>query len=307
MLNPALLVERIIYPIFLERIPMRTIFALCSVLAFSGCAIIIAPDANDARFESAWSSNAIKGNGEIATDKRQVAALAGLNVSGPMQVEVRVGLAPSLEITGDSNLLNFVKTQANGDTQKIWIDERFNSNNPIRVVYTVPALTEITSNGSGRLLVSGLTGGDLSVKNYGSRSVNLDGRVGRIEMMNTGSGSINALGLMSSDAKLSLQGSGSMNLGAVNGNELNISVHGSGSVNASGNVRNLVANTHGSGSAELSAVKSLSADLHSFGSGSIHAAVSQNVSASSNGSGSVTVYGNPAQRNVNGRRVNFIN
>ncbi|MBC3873169.1 head GIN domain-containing protein [Undibacterium flavidum] len=286
---------------------MRTIFALCSILAFSGCAIIIAPDGNDARFETAWSSNAIKGNGDVTSDKRQVNGLAALSVSGPMQVEVRVGAAPGLEIIGDSNLLNLVQTQVSGDTQKIWIDEKFNSNNPIRVVYTVPAVTEITSNGSGRLMVNGLNGGNLSVRNYGSRSVNLDGNVSRIDIVNTGSGSINALGLMSKDAKVNLQGSGSLNLGAVNGNELAITVNGSGSVHASGNVRNLVAQTHGSGSADLSAVKSLSADLNSYGSGSVTAAVSQNVNAQSNGSGSVNVYGNPAQRNVNGRRVNFIN
>lgn len=286
---------------------MRTIFALCSILAFSGCAIIIAPDGNDARFESAWSSNAIKGNGDLQLDKRQVNGVSALNVSGPMQIEVRVGSTAGLEISGDSNLLNLVQTQVNGDTQKIWIDEKFNSNNPIRVVYTVPALTEVTSNGSGRLMISGLSGGNLAVKNYGSRSINLDGRVTRLEITNSGSGSINALGLMSTDAKVNVQGSGSLSLGVVNGNELSVSVNGSGSVNASGNVRNLVANTHGSGSAQLSSVKSLSADLNSFGSGSVYAAVSQNVNAQSNGSGSVTVYGNPAQRNVNGRRVNFIN
>lgn len=286
---------------------MRTIFALCSILAFSGCAIIIAPDGNDARFESAWSSNAIKGNGEVTTDKRQVTGVSGLTVSGPMQVEVRVGTAASLEITGDSNLLNLVQTQVNGETQKIWIDDKFNSSNPIRVVYTVPAMTELTSNGSGRLMVNGLNGGNLTVRNYGSRSINLDGRVSRIDIVNTGSGSINALGLVSNDAKVSLQGSGSLNLGAVNGNELAVSTNGSGSVHASGNVRNLIAQTHGSGSLELSAVKSLSADLNSYGSGSVSAAVSQNVSAQTNGSGSITIYGNPAQRNVNGRRVNFMN
>ena len=105
---------------------MRTIFALCSILAFSGCAIIIAPDGNDARFESSWSSNAIKGNGDLQLDKRQVNGVSALNVSGPMQVEVRVGSAAGLEISGDSNLLNLVQTQVNGDTQKIWIDEKFN-------------------------------------------------------------------------------------------------------------------------------------------------------------------------------------
>lgn len=286
---------------------MRTIFALCSILAFSGCAIIIAPDGNDARFESAWSSNAVKGNGEVITDKRPVSGLTSLNISGPIQVEVRVGGTASLEIIGDSNLVGLVQAQVAGDSQKIWMDDRFSSANPIRVVYTVPVLQDINSNGSGRLMVNGLNGGSFNLKNNGSRTVVLEGRVTQLDISSGGSGRINATNLQSQDTKVRVQGSGSLNLGQVGGNELNVSVHGSGSVNASGNVRNLVAQTHGSGSAELSAVKSLTADLSAYGSGDVTAAVSQNVIAQSTGSGHVTIYGNPAQRNVNGKRVNFVN
>nr|WP_315485802.1 DUF2807 domain-containing protein [uncultured Undibacterium sp.] len=286
---------------------MRTIFALCSILAFSGCAIIIAPDGNDARFESAWSSNAVKGNGEVTTDKRVVTGLSSLNVSGPLQVEVRVGGTASLEIIGDSNIVGLVQAQVAGDSQKIWIDDKFYSSNPIRVVYTVPVLHDINSNGSGRLMVNGLNGGNFNLKNNGSRSVVLEGRVTQLDISSVGSGRINATNLQSQDTKVRVQGSGSINLGQISGNELNVTVHGSGSVNASGNVRSLVAQTHGSGSAELSAVKSLTADLGVYGSGDVSAAVSQNVIAQSSGSGHVTIYGNPAQRNVNGKRVNFIN
>ncbi|MBI1835063.1 MAG: DUF2807 domain-containing protein [Burkholderiales bacterium] len=286
---------------------MRKIIALCSVLAVSGCAVIIAPDGNDARFETMWSSNAVKGNGEVITDKRQVAGAPMLNIAGPLQVEVRVGASPSLEVIGDSNLVGLVQMQSTGDTQKIWLDDKFYSNNPIRVVYTVPNLKEVTASGSGRLVINGLNGGDFVVKNLGSRTVILDGKVASLDINSTGSGRINALGLSSSDARVRVHGSGSLNLGAVNGNELNVAVHGSGSVNASGHVRKLVAQTHGSGSVELSAVKSQSADLSSHGSGDVFAAVTQSVIAQSNGSGNITIYGNPAQRSVNGKRVSFIN
>lgn len=286
---------------------MRTIFALCSILAFSGCAIIIAPDGNDARFESAWSSNAVKGNGEVTSDKRPVTGLTSLNISGPLQVEVRVGGTASLEIIGDSNLVGLVQAQVTGNSQKIWMDDKFSSTNPIRVVYTVPVLEDVNSNGSGRLMINGLNGGNFNLRNNGSRTVVLEGRVTQLDISSMGSGKINAVNLQSQDTKVRVQGSGSLNLGQVNGNELNVTVHGSGSVNASGNVRNLVAQTHGSGSAELSAVKSLTADLSTYGSGDVSAAVSQNVIAQTTGSGHVTIYGNPAQRNVNGKRVNFIN
>jgi hypothetical protein len=317
------IIEQYIKLTTLERNLMRTIFALCSILAFSGCAIIIAPDGNDARFESAWSSNAIKGNGDISSDKRQVKGLPSLDIGGPIQVEVRIGTVASLEIIGDSNLLTYVRTEtatsgfnskllpkgdgANDDVQKIWIDEKFSSSNPIRVVYTVPMLQNINATGSGRLTVNGLNGNAINFKNNGSRNVVLEGKVTQLDISSTGSGRINATGLTSMDAKARVQGSGSLNLGPVNGNELNVTLHGSGSINATGTVRNLVAQTHGSGSADLTSVRSQTADLASYGSGDVSAAVAQSIVAQASGSGHVTVYGNPAQRNVTGKRVSFIN
>ena len=44
------------------------------MLTLSGCAIVSRPMAM-MRFESAWSSNAIKGNNEIASEKRAVTGL----------------------------------------------------------------------------------------------------------------------------------------------------------------------------------------------------------------------------------------
>lgn len=288
---------------------MRTIFALCSILAFSGCAIIIAPDGHDARFESAWGGSGVKGNGDLRTERRPVSGSSALSISGPLQVEVRVGAAAGLEIIGDSNLLSLVRTESssNSDGQKIWIDEKFQSENPIRVIYTVPNLQNINASGSGRLMVNGLNGTFINVKNTGSRSIVLEGQVAQLDISSVGSGRINATALTSKDANVQVQGSGSLNLGMVSGNELKVSIHGSGSVNASGTVRNLVAQTHGSGSADLGAVHSQSADLTSYGSGDVTAAVSQSVVAQSTGSGHVTVYGNPAQRNVSGKHVSFIN
>ncbi|MES2049345.1 MAG: DUF2807 domain-containing protein [Pseudomonadota bacterium] len=257
------------------------------------------------------------------TENRAVSALSSLSISGPMQVEVRVGNTASLEIIGDSNLLALVHTESvnsgptskllpraaasSSDIQKIWIDERFDSNNPIRVIYTVPALHNVVSNGSGRLMVNGLNDGNISVQNSGSRTIQLQGKVSNLTIHSNGSGSINASALESKTAFVKIHGSGAVNLGQVRGDELNVSIHGSGSLNASGNVRNLMAHIYGSGSANLTGMTSETADLSSNGSGELTAAVSQNVIAQSNGSGHITVYGNPAQRNVNGKRVSFVN
>ena len=112
---------------------------------------------------------------------------------------------------------------------------------------------------------------------------------------------------LSKTAAITMHGSGSVNLGALRGDELSVSVNGSGSLHGSGNVRNLMAHVYGSGSVDLAGMSSQTANLSSNGSGEVTAAVSQSVIAQTNGSGHITVFGNPAQRNVDGKRVSFVN
>jgi hypothetical protein len=83
-------------------------------------------------------------------------------------------------------------------------------------------------------------------------------------------------------------------------------VHGSGELQASGRVQRLTTNVHGSGGANLVTLNSESADLTTNGSGDISANVSQSVVAMSNGSGRITVYGNPAQRNISGKHIQVV-
>jgi hypothetical protein len=288
----------------------RTALALAAATVFAtvaGCAIIVVPDdANgNVQFKSAFG-NVVQGNGQAAVERREIASLDGIDVNGPMQVEVRVGQASSLQVEGDSNLLPMLRTDAAGGTLRVWIDGSIRSANPLRVIYTTPQLHQINSNGSGRLTVSGLNGGPLNVSQNGSRSLQLAGNVSRLDARLNGSGGLSAIGLESGSTVASLNSSGRLDLGRINGEVLNLDVHGSGGVQASGNVRSMSVRLHGSGSADLAGLTSQSAELSSNGSGSISATVSQSLVADANGSGRVTVYGNPAQRNISGKRVTVL-
>lgn len=289
----------------------RTAIALAVVTFFTataGCAVIVVPDDGNGNvhFVSGFGGNAVQGNGQSAVERRDVASLDGLDINGPMQVEVRVGAAPSLQVEGDSNLLPLLHTETSGGALRVWVEGNIQSSAPLRVIYTTPQLRQIQSNGSGGLTVSGLNGGALNLGKNGSRSVQLSGNVARFEARLNGSGGVNAAGLQSGTTVASLNGSGRLELGRLNGDTLNLDVNGSGGVSASGNVRSMTVRTHGSGSADLSALTSESAELSTYGSGSISAAVSRSLVADTNGSGHVTVYGNPAQRSVSGKNVSVM-
>lgn len=285
---------------------MRLLPSAACLLALSGCAIIVAGN-DDVQVKSVFSSNAVVGDGRLAHDTRAVGNVSAIDVSGPLEVNVRVGPAPSLQVDSDSNLLPLIRTEVTGGTLRMWVEGSVRSNNSLRVSYTVPSLTQVRASGSGRLTISELDGAPLDFSKSGSGSVNLSGRVSQLDLQQSGSGQVNASALRTGDANVTLNGSGRMSLGQVQGNALTANVHGSGSLQASGSVAALNAHVHGSGGANLTSLASDQADLTTNGSGDITATVRRALIAQTNGSGRITVYGNPAQRSVSGKNVLVLN
>lgn len=285
---------------------MRTLLSLACVAALAGCAIIVTPN-DDVQVHSVFSSDGVAGDGRITSDQRPVSNLASLDVSGPMQVDVRVGGAPGLQIEADANLLPMIRSEVAGDTMRIWIDGQVKPSQPIRISYSVPKLTHLRATGSGRTDVSGLNGAPLTFVKTGSGKTQLSGNVGNLDVRSTGSGMVDAIGLRSTSAHASLVGSGRIMLGEVHGDQLTAHVRGSGDVEASGAVQTLNASVHGSGDVHVSRVTAQRADLSTNGSGDISALVKQSLVANGNGSGRITVHGNPNQRNVSGKHINVLN
>jgi hypothetical protein len=291
---------------------MRTVLALVLssslVAALGGCAIIVAngPD-GDVSVRTPFSSDGVQGDGVLARDQRTVGTVAGLEANGSVLVDVRVGPAASLVVEADSNLLSLVRTDVRGDTLVVEMARGYRSSNPVRVTYTVPRLAEVRHSGSGQLSVQGLNGGALRVVQSGSGSTLLTGRVADLDVTGSGSGSVDASTLRSAGANLSMNGSGRINVGEVRGDHASATLTGSGQLRAGGSVRSLTARSTGSGHLDLVDLVSEQADLTSTGSGGLTANVKQSLVAQNGGSGGIRVYGNPAQRSVNGKLVQIVN
>ena len=286
---------------------MRSLLTLAAIAALSGCAIIVAPNGDDVAVHSVFGSNVTTGNGQAAHDVRAVGQASGLSVNGPLEVIVRVGGVPHLEVDADANLLPLIRTEVTGDTLRVWVEGNVRSNNPMRVSYSTPRLSQVSASGSGRLSISDLNGGALMVNKSGSGSTELVGRVSSLNVEQSGSGQLMAAALQSGDVNLNMNGSGSAQFGQIQGRALNVNLSGSGSLQAAGTVSWLNARVHGSGGVNLASLTSDQADLTTTGSGGITALVRQNLSAQTTGSGHITVYGNPAQRNIIGKNVQVLN
>lgn len=288
----------------------RTLLAVASIAAaasLGGCAIIVSPNDGDVRMHTVFSDSTVEGDGIAARDQRQVAAHGELEVSGSMQVEVQVRPGPaSLLVEADGNLLPYVRTEAHGNTLKIFNERNLRSKTPVRIVYTTSRLTEVRASGSGQVAVRDLDGAPLAVRKSGSGQVRLAGKVDSLQARVSGSGVLDAADLRSASADLSLAGSGRMHIGEIRGDYVRASVAGSGVLQAGGAVRSLNARVAGSGSVDLAKLLTQDADLAADGSGGIRATVKQSLVAHGGGSGGIRVYGHPAQRSVTGRNVHLL-
>ncbi|TXF98777.1 head GIN domain-containing protein [Massilia arenae] len=285
---------------------MRTLIALASLAVLSGCAIIVAPGDGDTRVHTAWSSDAKEGDGVAARDQREVKALAALDVSGSLPVEVRVGPAPSLAVEADSNLLSLIRTETQGDTLRIYSEKSLRSKTPLRIVYTTPRLSEVRASGATRVEVSDLNGAPLDVRRSGSSEVRLAGKVGNLNARSSGSGLLDASRLQADGIDATLSGSSRMRLGQVKGDHARLELSGSSSLDASGAVRSLSARVSGSANVDLADLKTQDADLGASGAAGIRATVKQSLFARTSGSGGIRVYGHPAQRSITGDRVHLL-
>ena len=284
---------------------MRSLLAIACLAALSGCAIVVAND--DVQMHSVFSSNAVVGNGVPAHDVRQVGTVSGLEAGGPLEVNVRVGEATSLAVDADSNLLPLIRSEVAGGVLRVWVEGSVRTSNNMRVTYTTPSLTQLRQSGSGRLTVNNLNGEPLDFSKSGSGRTTLTGRVAVLDLHHSGSGEVNAHGLRMGAARVDQSGSGRTGLGPVQGQDLSLAVSGSGSIQASGAVNAVNARSSGSGTIDIQGVASEQANLSTSGSGGISATVKRSVLAQTSGSGHITVYGNPAQRQLTGKNVTVLN
>lgn len=218
-----------------------------------------------------WNSNKkIEGNGNYSSETRTVSDYDQVNLQGSIDVVLIAGTEGNLKIEAESNLLEYIVTEVQGNTLKISVEEGVNlepsRNQEILITVPFESLEGVSLTGSGDINSSDeiradnfavqVTGsGDVNLvlnaetvegKVVGSGDLELKGSATELEFMVSGSGDIEASGLKASRAMATVSGSGDI---AVHATEaLRSRVAGSGDIIYSGNPQKQDFKTSGSGS-----------------------------------------------------------
>ncbi|HEY0011505.1 MAG TPA: head GIN domain-containing protein [Allosphingosinicella sp.] len=168
----------------------------------------------------------------------QVGQFQSLSLTGPSDVVVVVGGAPSVRAEGDAEMIERLEIAVvNGDLQIGFKDGSsfrsvFRSDRGVTVHVTVPSLAAANLTGSGDVRIDRVQGERFAGNLSGSGDIEIGQlRVGEAAFNLAGSGSIRAAGA-AQRAALSLAGSGDMDLSRLESRNLAVSLMGSGDVNA---------------------------------------------------------------------------
>ncbi|QIK96306.1 DUF2807 domain-containing protein [Sphingomonas sp. HDW15A] len=187
----------------------------------------------------------IIGNGQIVTQTRAIGNFSEIEARGASDVVVRVGPAPSLAITADSNIIALLGSDIKGS--KLVLDSKgsYRTRHTPRIVVTVPSLNSAALSGSGNMRVEGIVGSSIALAINGSGNLIAAGRADELTIAVNGSGNADARALGAGSATVAISGSG--NATVATSGPLSGAISGSGNVNHVGQPSTISVVRNGSG------------------------------------------------------------
>lgn len=218
---------------------------------------------------------------EVAQDTRTVpAGIEVVELDGPIDLNLRYGAIPSLQVSGEQRMLGNVEVDASGKVLHIGIRGMvLRHREPLVIDLTLPVLNAVRIDGSGDSSINGFSGDEVEVQLNGSGSVRFNGRF--------------------RNARVNLSGSGDLDVnGGAAMDRVETRLMGSGRITVVGTARELDASTTGSGHLDAEHLRADDVTVSQAGSGDSAVQARSKVKVSLSGSGDVEVYGNPAERSI---------
>jgi hypothetical protein len=187
----------------------------------------------------------IRGNGQIKTEERQVAAFANIDASGAFEIEWQNG-SPALRITTDENLLPYIEGNVSEDTLHLRTRDHVWPTRGIKVVISSPTRTGGKTRGAVKLTARQLNGSTFALESKGASEVSLDGTIDRLLVDMTGASKLAADGLKAKTAEISTTGAGDADVAVSD--SLKVVITGAGKVTYSGNPPTIKKQIIGAGS-----------------------------------------------------------
>ena len=187
----------------------------------------------------------IMGNGHIVTDTRPVADFSEIEANGGFYIEWKSG-PPSLSITTDQNLLQYITTENDGHRLRLHSRGSLWPTHNINVAISSPTRAGAKLTGAARLTANQLSGHNFAIESTGAARVHLEGNVDDLITDMTGASKLEADSLQTKTVELSSTGASKAEVAVSE--SLKVSITGAGKVIYSGNPPVVEKHVSGAGS-----------------------------------------------------------
>lgn len=184
-----------------------------------------------------------KGSGVTKIEKREVAGFKKVDVSGAIEVEVIAQKDFGVEVEADDNLLEYVKTEVDGETLKIYTKSRIWKHNKIRVVISMPELTGAEVSGASKVTANNVKTDSFKLDVSGASKIEINGEAKDLKIEASGASKINAENLKVANANVDVSGATSVTVNATE--EVKAEASGASKIQYVGEPKNVIKDTSG--------------------------------------------------------------
>ena len=187
-----------------------------------------------------------RGSGRVAEENRDVSDFNEIELAGSYDVDIIVGDETSLNIEGDDNLLQYIRTYVRGNKLIIDNERNINPRKGILITITTPELEELDASGACEIFIDKINSETFSIGMSGACSIEANGKVNRLKINISGAGSVDAERLIANAVKVGISGASSASVYAED--YLEASVSGVGSIDYYGDPEDIDTDVSGIGS-----------------------------------------------------------
>ncbi len=185
----------------------------------------------------------VKGSGILQTEKRDLSGFKKIDVSGVIEIELTAQKDFSVVVETDDNLLEYVKTEVDGDTLKLYTKRGLSPKTKIRVVIAMPELTEAEVSGVSKLTAVEIKTESLKLDVSGASRVEISGQARDLKIEASGASKINTENLKVANADVDISGATFVTVNATE--EVKADASGASRVNYVGEPKNVIKDTSG--------------------------------------------------------------
>jgi hypothetical protein len=194
---------------------------------------------------SSAAFDAAHADSQIVSEPRSVPEFQGIDLAGVIDVEVAVGRQASVTISGESDLLDKVKTEVKGGVLVISTRPKLPSHSHLKATVTAPDVTSLVLSGVGDLRASGISNDRLTLDLSGVGSLKAAGSTGSLRVSSSGTGDIAAQNLAAKSSTVMSSGVGDTKIQATQSADVTLS--GVGDVTVYGHPQQLKKSRSGVG------------------------------------------------------------